>query len=265
MGGVIRPAEVDAAIEALARAGFLAPVAEAAELEAVAETGEQLMALVERRTTGEPLAWITGTTVFCGETVRVDPGVYVPRPQTAPMAEAAAAVLPEHGTAVDLCTGSGAIAVVLARRRPGARVIGTDLDPAAIACARSNGVEAFEGDLGAALPEALDGHVDVVTGVVPYVPTEAMHVLPRDVTAFEPTRALDGGEHGTVLLEQAARAAVALVRPGGRVFFELGGDQDVVMVPVLAALGFAEIRCGYDADHDLRSIAATFPHPDPPA
>ena len=132
MGGVIRPTDVDAAAEALGRAGFLAPEAEAAELAAAAADAGDLHAMVERRCTGEPLPWITGTTTFCGEAMRVDPGVYVPRLQTQPMAEAAVAALPADGLAVDLCTGSGAIAVVLARHRPDARILGIDLDPAAV-------------------------------------------------------------------------------------------------------------------------------------
>lgn len=254
---MIRPAHVDAAIEDLARAGFLAPVAEAAELAAAADGDDDVLAaLVERRTAGEPLAWITGSTTFCGETIRVDPGVYVPRPQTEPMVHAAVGLLPADGVAVDLCTGSGAIAAVLARTRPAARVIGTDLDAAAVRDARANGVETYEGDLDEPLPVELRGRVDVVTGVVPYVPTDALHLLPRDVQAYEPRRALDGGAHGTTLLGRAVAAAARLLRPGGWLLLELGADQDEHLAPVLARLGFTDVQAERDEDGDLRSVRA---------
>ena len=111
---------------------------------------------------GEPLAWITGVTRFCGRQLRVDAGVYVPRPQSEAMAEMAADRLPPGGTAVDLCTGTGAIAHHLRHRAPGATVIAVDCDIRAVRCATRNGVAALLGDLGAALRS---DSFDVVTAV----------------------------------------------------------------------------------------------------
>ena len=108
------------------RAGFVAAEEEAAEL--LAAPGD-LEAMVARRLTGEPLAWITGTAPFCGLWIRVDPGVYVPRWQTEALAWRAVERLPTDGVAIDLCTGSGAIAKVLMTHRPGARVVASDVDP----------------------------------------------------------------------------------------------------------------------------------------
>ncbi|HWJ63673.1 MAG TPA: HemK/PrmC family methyltransferase [Acidimicrobiales bacterium] len=259
---MIRATDVDAAIAALADAGFLAPEAEAAELAAAAHDADELKALVARRRTGEPLAWITGSTTFCGETIRVDPGVYVPRPQTEALAEAAVLLLPPGGVAVDLCTGSGAIAAVLGRRRPTARVVASDVDPAAVACARANGVDARLGDLAQPLPSEVIGRADVVTGVVPYVPTETLHLLPRDVQAHEPAVALDGGPGGTEVLDRAIGAAARLLRPGGHLVLELGGDQDERLGPALARRRFTEVRSHRDEDGDLRHLAARSPiHP----
>lgn len=259
---MIRPADIDAAIEELTRAGFLAPTAEAAELAAASDGDEDLLrAMVQRRTTGEPLAWITATRVFCGETLIVHPGVYVPRPQTEPMTREAVELLPQDGIAVDLCTGCGAIAAVLARRQPGARVVGVDLDPTAVACARANGIEAVEGDLIDALPASLHGTVDIVVGVVPYVPTEALHLLPRDVQAHEPRLALDGGRRGTALLERAIQGAAALLRPGGHLLLELGGDQNQQLAALLERSGFETPQPRYDDDGDLRSITAQAARP----
>ena len=87
----------------------------------------------------------------------VCPGVYVPRPQTEALAREAIARLPRRGLAVDLCTGSGAIAVAVGRARPEARVLATEIEPAAVACARGNGVDVYLGDLTAPLPEEVRG------------------------------------------------------------------------------------------------------------
>jgi release factor glutamine methyltransferase len=257
-GEVIRPAEIDAAIEDLARAGFLAPVAEAAELAAAASGGDELQAMVERRCTGEPLAWITRTTTFCGETIHVHPGVYVPRPQTEPMALEAVDRLPPGGIAVDLCTGSGAIAAVLTRRRRDARVLASDLDPTAVACAQANGVDAYEGDLWHPLPREVLGRTALVTAVVPYVPTESLHLLPSDIQRHEPVLALDGGPGGTALLDRAVEAAQRLLRPGGWLLLELGGDQPHHLDPTLRVAGFDRIDIALDDEGDPRSIAARF-------
>src|SRR5215813_1538363 len=128
--------------------GFVAAEEEAEELVAAAKGDPgKLEDLVVRRLTGEPLAWITGTAPFCGLWIKVDPGVYVPRWQTEALAERAAELLPDDGTAIDLCTGSGAIPAYLRTQRPNARIVATDIDPKAVACARSNGVEAYEADL----------------------------------------------------------------------------------------------------------------------
>ena len=240
----------------LARAGCVAAEEEAAELVAAAGGDAAVLgALVARRCTGEPLAWVVGSVVFCGETVLVHPGVYVPRWQSEPLAEEAADRLPEGGTAVDLCTGSGALAVVLARRRPGARVLASELDPVAAACARANGVAVVRGDLGAGL-DALAGHVDVVVGVVPYVPTDQLAWLPRDVLEHEPVAALDGGAEGIDVAGRAARLAARLLVPGGWLGLELGGDQDALLQPLLADLGFEAVEARHDEDGDLRALWA---------
>jgi release factor glutamine methyltransferase len=116
---------------------------------------------------------------------------------------------------------------VLAAAQPAARVVATELDPVAVACARSNGVEVYECDLDDGLPLELRGKVDVMTANVPYVPTAALAFLPRDVQAYEPRLALDGGADGLDFVRRVLDiVAPRWLRPsGGTVFVEVGVDQ----------------------------------------
>jgi release factor glutamine methyltransferase len=247
----------EAVVRALARAGCVAPDAEAEALFAASASGiGPVEGLVARRVSGEPLAWITGSVVFCGVPVKIDPDVFVPRPQTEDLALRAAALLPDHGVAVDLCTGSGAVAAVLRAAHPSATVVATDVDPATLACARRNGVDALEGDLDGPLPPPIRGRVDVMTAVVPYVPSEELHLLPRDVLAHEPRVALDGGPGGTALLLRAAAAAGPWLRPGGTVLLELGGDQAGEVRAALLDAGLSDVLVHRDDEGRDRSIEA---------
>ncbi len=263
--------ERDALVARLAVAGCVAADEEADELVAAAAgDAEMLERLVARRVVGEPLAWVTGTVQFLGHRVRVHPGVYVPRWQTEMLAARAVELLPEGGLAADLCTGAGAIAIAMARARPGARVVATDLDPAACRCARANAIAGahaggsvgavvvLAGHLADPVPAELHGLFDVVVAVVPYVPSEEIPYLPRDVREHEPLRALDGGPGGVRLLEQAVWAGAGLLRNGGSLLLELGGDQHRAMLPVLQAAGYGPPRVLVDDDGDVRAVEARY-------
>jgi release factor glutamine methyltransferase len=217
-----------------------------------------LDALVERRLTGEPLAWITGSVVFCGVQIRVDPGVYVPRWQSEQLAGRAVERLPAGGVAIDLCTGTGAIARTMIAGRPGARVVASDVDPRAVACATANGVEVYLGDLFVPLPHALEGCVDVVVGVVPYVPTPKLALLQRDTFTFESTLSYDGGDDGADILRRVMHDSRPFLRRGGALLLELGGDQADVLGDDLARLGYVDVRVLADEDGDVRGVEATF-------
>ena len=251
---------IDAAALAteLSRAGFISAEEEADELLArAAGDGEVLESLVARRLTGEPLAWITGRVAFCALEIRVDPGVYVPRCQSEALAPRAVERLPTNGTAVDICTGTGAIARTLMANRPGARVVASDLDERAVACAKANGVEVYLGDLFAPLPRALEGRVDVVVGVVPYVPTPALPRLQRDTFTFESPLAYDGGPDGTTILRRVLRDAPRFMRRGGALLLELGGGQATALGDDLSRLGYVDVSVLVDEDGDVRGIEAT--------
>jgi release factor glutamine methyltransferase len=250
--------DLDAVTARLREAGFVAARDEATELlEASRENAALLASMIERRVRGEPLAWITGSSTFCGMTIRVDPGVYVPRWQSESLVRSAVSWLPEHGTAIDLCTGSGAIAKVLRTHRPNARVVATDLDALAVACASSNGVEAYLGDLFAPLPLDLLGEVDVIVGVVPYVPTPSLKFLPRDTLEFESPRSYDGGPIGLDVLRRVVDESPRFLRPGGRLLIEVGGDQAEPLQEYMERSRYRDFKVVTDEDGDVRSLEAT--------
>jgi release factor glutamine methyltransferase len=248
---------VDELAELLARNGFVAPDEEAEELRAAAAgDGERLRALVERRLTGEPLAWITNHVEFCGFDVWIDREVYVPRWHTESLARRAAARLDEDCTALDLCTGCGAVAMVMLAT--GAQVCASDISERAVICAEANGVPAYLGDLFEPVDPDRDDvlpvpPLDVITAVVPYVPTHDLPLLQRDTFAFETTLAYDGGEDGLTLLRRVIAEAPAWLRPGGALLLELGGRQ----AEELDLSAFTDVTPIHDEEGDVRGIEAT--------
>jgi release factor glutamine methyltransferase len=244
----------ESVVARLTAAGCIAAEEEAAELVTAAPDAATIEVWLRRREEGEPLAWIIGSLEFCGHRLQVDPGVYVPRFQTEDLAHRAAALLPDRGRAVDLCTGAGAIAVHLMVQVPTARVVGIDIDVAAAKCARRNGVRVVVGDLDAPIGAA---HTfDLVTAVAPYVPTGDIRFLPRDVQRYEPRLALDGGLDGLALVRRVVAGAGRLLRPGGWLLIEVGGSQDALLRQTLAAHGFDQVGPWRDEDDDLRYVAA---------
>ena len=245
-----------AVAERLAAAGCLAAEEEAGELLDAAADDAVLEGFLRRREHGEPLAWITGTTVFCGHSVRVDRGVYVPRAQTEELARRAGSLLGAvgHGArAVDLCCGTGAVAAHLVASVPAARVVAVDSDLVAARCTARNGVPVVLGDLGWSLARR---SFDVVTAVAPYVPTADLQYLPADVQRYEPRLALDGGSDGLDLVRRVVSSAAELLRPGGHLLTEIGADQDQRLAPLLEARGFGHATTWFDDEGDLRGLSA---------
>ena len=242
----------------LLAAGCVTADEEAEELIAAGPDEAALEAFIRRREQGEPLAWITGKVLFCGHTVLVDPGVYVPRIQTeelAHRAEVLLAKLGQNARAVDLCSGAGAVAVHLVSAVPGARIVAVDSDMRAALCAHRNGVLVVLGDLGQPLARR---SFDVLTAVAPYVPTAALQFLPADVQRYEPRNALDGGRDGLDLVRQVVASAADLLRPGGWLLIEVGADQDRMLAPTLDECGFGAATSWRDEDGELRGLAAQF-------
>ena len=158
-----------------------------------------------------------------------------------------------------MCTGSGAVALALRRSKLDARVVATDIDERAVACALRNGVEAYAGDLFAPVPSWLEGRTDVVVAVVPYVPTAALRLLPRDTLTFEDVAHYDGGPDGTRILQRVVAEAPRFLRRGGALLLEAGGEQAELVRPLLERLGYVSVATWSDADGDLRGLEATWP------
>jgi len=198
-------------------------------------------ALVRRRAEGEPTAYVLGRREFFGRPFDVTPAVLVPRPETEHLVEAALEVLsgapaePGAAAALDLCTGSGAIAVSLALGRPGTRVVATDVSGEALEVARANAgrlgavVEFAHGDLWSAVHAA--DRFDVVVSNPPYVPTGELAGLSREVRR-EPCIALDGGPDGLDVLRRIVAGAPAHLRPGGALLVEMH-ESHAERVPAL--------------------------------
>jgi release factor glutamine methyltransferase len=145
----------------------------------------------------------------------------------------------------------------LATGRPLARVVATDIDKRAVACASANGVECFLGELFSPLPPSFEGGVDVVVGVVPYVPTGQLGLLSRDTFEFESTLSYDGGPDGTVILRRVLSGSTRFLRNGGALLLELGGEQADALAEELFLLGYVDTTVLEDEDGDVRGIEST--------
>jgi release factor glutamine methyltransferase len=186
--------------------------------------GAGFPAYVDRRAAREPLQHITGVAWFRHLSLQVGAGVFVPRPETEVVVDAviAAARRLARPRVVDLCTGSGAIALAVATEVPGSRVHAVELDPAAHAWAARNcagsAVELRQGDMAAAFPE-LDGAVDVVVSNPPYIPVDA-RIRDPEVASHDPAVALWSGADGLDAIRVVEQVAARLLRPGGLVVVE---------------------------------------------
>jgi release factor glutamine methyltransferase len=234
------PAPDAAVVGRLRAAGCVFAEDEARLLVAEAASPDRLEALVRRRISGEPLEQVLGWAEFCGLRIAVAPGVFVPRRRTEFLVEQAAALAPARAAVVvDLCCGSGAVAAVLGARLAGAEVHASDVDPAAVACARHNLPRAtvHAGDLFDALPAELRGRVDVLVANVPYVPSDAIALMPPEARDHEPWTALDGGADGLDVARRVVASAGDWLAPGGSLLFEVGEAQVPAATGIVAAAG----------------------------
>ena len=281
-------AMVRGASEILAEAGVPSPEHDARELAAYALAVPQLIyapdelpsgfsaefaELVDRRRRREPLQHIVGYAVFRHVTLRVEPGVFVPRPETEVVAQYgidAANVVVARGVApvvVDLCCGAGGIAASLDVEVPTSRVVAVDASPDAVALTRHNcgavGTSPVRVELGdvrdAGLLADLDGSVDVLVSNPPYIPPDAVPNEP-EVRDHDPDLALyGGGVDGLEIPRAVVVAALRLLRSGGVFVMEHAEVQAEAVREIVSAAGFLDVTSFEDLTHRPRGVRAIAP------
>jgi len=213
----------------LRAAGCVFAEDEARLLVSAARDPAELAAMLEQRTGGLPLEHVLGWAEFCGLRIAVDPGVFVPRRRTELLVHQAAALARPGAVVVDLCCGSGAVGAALAAAVDGIELYAVDIDLAAVRCARRNiaaaGGQAYAGDLYAPLPATLQGRVDVLVVNAPYVPTEAIAMMPPEARLHEARVALDGGADGLDIQRRVAAEAARWLAPDGHLLVETSERQ----------------------------------------
>ncbi len=213
----------------------------------------RILRLLQRRERREPLAYVLGVREFWSLPMAVSAGVLVPRPETETLVEAALAAWGEMrgasreggATIVELCTGSGAVAIALAKELPAARLLATDVSWRALRVARANAarhgvaerIEFLRGDLWRAVNgQAPAGSVDLVVANPPYIRSPELATLMPEVQ-WEPRLALDGGADGLRVLRAIVASSPDRIRPGGFLLLEIGAEQAEAVGALLAASG----------------------------
>jgi release factor glutamine methyltransferase len=233
--------------------------------------------LLDRRAEGESAACILGFKEFRGLDFAVTPDVLIPRPDTETLVEAALAALSPAGKTgarppalLDLCTGSGAVAIALKHALPFLEIYGTDISPRALAVARKNAerllgddgsrpdIHFLEGDLFEPVPPV---RFDLITANPPYVPSPEIPHLSREVR-FEPRLALDGGEDGLDLERRIVEDAPAFLKGGGRLLLEADPGQMPSLAAILTKKGYRTVRLHRDLSGSDRVIEGAMPPED---
>lgn len=229
------------------------------EMEVSAADTASFHALVRRRATGEPLAYLTGRREFYGLDFEVTPAVLIPREETELLVDLALQARPRR--LLDLGTGSGCLAIAVAKHLPHTVVTATDASAEALAVARRNAVRHgvtvrfVAGDWFAPLAGE---RFDLILANPPYVAEHDPHLLQGDVR-HEPRMALVGGPDGLAAIRHIVAAAAAHLSPGGWLWLEHGYDQGATVAALLAAAGFADIAQRRDAAGHLRAAGGRRP------
>lgn len=211
---------------------------------------------IKRRAAGEPLQYVIGEAPFRHLVLKVRPGVFIPRPETELLVQAvidwSQARAGERTRVLDLCTGTGAVALSLARELEGVAVVAVDVSPGAVACAQANAtrlgltdiVEIRQGDLFDAVGEG--ERFAAIVANPPYVPQDAMGGLDAEVREHEPALALDGGEGGLDVLTRIIVSAPAFLEAGGLVALEVDETHAEAVAGLARDHGFGAITVAAD-------------------
>jgi release factor glutamine methyltransferase len=210
--------------------------------------------LFKRRRAGEPVAYLLGEREFYGILLRVDARVLIPRPDSELLVEVAldrTRARSMLGKALDLCTGSGCIAIAFARSRPTWNVTASDISPDALLVATDNlhrtgairNVRLLQGSL---FEPVVGERFDLITGNPPYISAPELLALPGDVRDFEPRLALDGGADGLDFVRQIANFSPRHLTPGGLLALEIGYEQGAAALEILRSGGFVDVQLARD-------------------
>lgn len=228
-------------------------------VEAAAGESSVLARLVAAREAGDPLEQLLGWAEFCGRRVAVGPRVFVPRVRTEFLAERALALIADGDVAVELCCGVAAVAAVLQADGRVGELYAADVDPEAVVYARRNVVEpgvVLVGDLFDPLPAGLRGRIDVIVANAPYVPTEAIALMPREARDHEPQVALDGGGDGVDVQRRIITEAPEWLRAGGSLLIETGREQSAITAGEMRAVGLT-VEVVVDDERDATVVVGT--------
>ncbi|CAN5331823.1 putative protein N(5)-glutamine methyltransferase [soil metagenome] len=225
----------------LRAAGCVFAEEEAALLLEAASTPDDLEHLVSERVKGLPLEHLLGWAEFGALRIVVEPGVFVPRRRTGFLVERALDLCASESTVLDLCCGAGAIGTAMLDEQPRLTMLAADIDPAAVRSARRNleplGGRVFEGDLFEAIPGEYRGRLDAVVANAPYVPTEAIAMMPPEARLHEARVALDGGADGLDVQRRIAERAPEWLAPGGHLLVEASDGQSATSAAIFEAAG----------------------------
>lgn len=215
-------------------------------------TEQHFCELVAQRYGGQPIAYITGVREFWSLPLQVSPDVLIPRPDTELLVEVALSFIPENTPyrVADLGTGSGAVALAIASERPGCEVHATEISPAALKIAQSNGDQLLPGRVAFNLGswfEPLETRFDLVVSNPPYIDADDCHLEEGDVR-HEPRSALTPGEDGLAAIREIAPRAKEYLLPGGMLAFEHGFDQGAAARRVLEDWGYVNIETHQDLE-----------------
>ena len=211
----------------------------------------QARAWAARAAAGEPIQYILGWTSFRGHRILSDPRALIPRPETEELVSHVRDAMAGAAVIADVGTGTGCIAIALCLEEPGVTALAIDREPAALALAAENvaahglqeRINLREADL---LDGVADGSVDVVVSNPPYVAEDELADLPRNVRDFEPWSALAAGRDGLDVIRRLIPQARCCLRPGGKLFMEIGETHSAAVAWLLHQSGFRGVGIVHD-------------------
>jgi release factor glutamine methyltransferase len=201
----------------------------------------ELSEMIAKREEGIPLEQILGWAEFCGLKVRIAPGVFIPRQRTEFLVSQALALAHPNDVVLDLCCGSGAIGLVILSELRTIKLLASDIDASAIRCAKENldlpGAQVFEADLFDGIPDIWVGKINILVANAPYVPSNAIEMMPRESRLHENRISLDGGTDGLTIQRRIAELAQLWLAPNGYLLVETSERQSTLTSKIFESNG----------------------------